>query len=439
MKLLEFNYKNTALVSESEVKETAVLLEKYMVHLNEIAKDNDYESLEASINLAFFENQIAESEKLADAKKSEKLKYIVVVGIGGSNLGTMAMYEALFGKLHIALNGKNPKTLFLDTNNPKLFSDIKNILEDVKDSEEILINVISKSGGTTETISNFETLYAHLKNNISNIKNRVVITTDFESKLWYAAKNSGFEVLKIPKNVGGRYSVFSAVGLFPLALLGVDVKNMLKGVKDMRDLCLSGDIEKNPALVSAILMFLHNKNGVNISNSFFFNPQLEMTGKWYRQLMGESIGKEKNKKGDTVNSGITPITSVGSTDLHSMAQLFLGGPKDKFTTFINTSAKNSGVAVPEALVLGDLVDGISGKDYFEIMDAIYGGVKKAYENKKVPYMEVVLPEINENSVGQFMQFKMIEMMFLAELLGVNAFDQPNVEDYKKETRDLLEK
>ena len=439
MDLIKFNYKKTSLLEERLISDTADSLNSYIEKLIKISEINDYSSEEASINLVSDDKLRLDIKKIIKEKNNDNLKYIIVVGIGGSNLGTMAIYESIFGRLHLALSDNKPKIIFLDTNNPKLISDIEKILEGINSSEEIILNVISKSGGTTETIVNFETLYFYLNSKVENIDKRIVVTTDLNSKFQLLAEKNDFSILNIPKKVGGRYSVFSAVSLFPLALTGINIDNLLDGALSMRNECLKADIEKNPALISSVIMFLYSKKGVNISNSFFFQSQFEMVGKWYRQLMGESIGKEKNKNGDVVNFGITPIISIGSTDLHSMAQLFLGGPKDKFTTFINTNSEDNSIFVPESLVLDGLVNGISGKKYSDIMSAIYNGVLKAYENNNVPYMEIVLPNLTENSIGQFLQFKMMEMMFLAELLGLNAFDQPNVEDYKIETKKLLEK
>jgi glucose-6-phosphate isomerase len=152
--------------------------------------------------------------------------------------------------------------------------------------------------------------------------------------------------------------------------------------------------------------------------------------------MGESIGKEKDTKGNKVNSGITPTVSTGSTDLHSMAQLYIGGPKDKVTTFVYANTNND-ILVPEDQLMQGLVEGIQNKPAKQIMNAILEGTKIAYKNVEHPYMEILLDDLNEYSLGEFLQFKMIEMMYLGKLLNVNTFDQPNVEDYKKETKKIL--
>jgi len=155
--------------------------------------------------------------------------------------------------------------------------------------------------------------------------------------------------------------------------------------------------------------------------------------------MAESLGKEFNKKGETVNIGITPVISMGSTDLHSMAQLYLGGPYDKFTMFLSVENSNSHVNVPTLKGYSKLVYGIQGKSLESIMSAIMEGTKAAFRKGKRPFMEVKLPCKSEYYIGQFLQFKMIETIYLGFLLGVNPFDQPNVESYKEETRKILQK
>jgi glucose-6-phosphate isomerase len=220
-------------------------------------------------------------------------------------------------------------------------------------------------------------------------------------------------------------------------LCKINIDQLQKGAKLAVSDCVSKDLNKNKAMISAISIYLHSQKGKNIHNTFLFNPELESLGKWYRQLMAESIGKRKNSKGKIVRAGITPIVSIGSTDLHSMAQLYFGGPNDKFTNIVFAKQKN-GVKISN-LEFGGLAEGIENKSFENIMRAIVGGVKAAYEKNKLPFIDIALNEISEKSLGYYLQFRMIEIMYLARLLQVNAFDQPNVEDYKKETRKLLKK
>lgn len=153
--------------------------------------------------------------------------------------------------------------------------------------------------------------------------------------------------------------------------------------------------------------------------------------------MAESLGKEFDRNGRKVNVGITPTVSVGSTDLHSVAQLYLGGPYDKFTTFISIENSRSRLLVPLRDDYSDLVPGIDGKSLDEILSAILEGTKEAFRKDKRPFIEISLPDKSESAIGQFMQLKMIETMYLGHLLNVNPFDQPDVEKYKKETRRIL--
>ena len=443
MKDLEFIYKDS-LVGQNKINETSSRISDYVEYIRSVAdidckSEIKYEDAEFSINLPFDEGVYKKVSEIVERVRTGNLKYIIVVGIGGSNLGTKAVYDGIRGQLDLLLTGKMPKIIFADTSDSKLLNDICTIVDkNITSKDEILVNVISKSGATTETIANFEIIHSFLKNKFGEVKDRVVVTTDRGSKLWDKAKGYGFDVLEIPAIVGGRYSVFSAVGLFPLMVSGVDVKNILNGTRVMRNKCIAEDVLENPALVSATVIYLHNKSGVSIHNSFFFNPELESVGKWYRQLMGESIGKRFNADGEEVNSGITPITSIGSTDLHSMAQLYIGGPKDKITTFVYGCKNNDTLSVPKEPVFKDTIKGIDGIKLSKVMDAIFDGIKESYRKNGLPFVEVRMPTISEYSLGQFLQFKMLEMMYLARLLGVNAFDQPDVEDYKTETKRILQ-
>jgi glucose-6-phosphate isomerase len=330
--------------------------------------------------------------------------------------------------------GEYPRLFFAETTDPEWLLRMLSLLDTVTTPEEVLVSVISKSGGTTETLANFEIVMEALRGKLGDMNERVVAITDGDSKLMQAANEKGIAALDIPLPVGGRYSVLSAVGLFPLLSVGIDIEAIRRGAVAILDSSLSGE---NIAARSAAVLALQQKRGHHINDNFFFHPELESVGKWYRQLMGESVGKEKSLNGDVVHAGITPTVSLGSTDLHSVGQLYLGGPKDKLTTFVSSKQAFS-VKVPTERVFPELVPMISGKSATAIMAAILEGVKIAYQKADLPFMEIVLDAVDEESIGAFLQFKMLEMMYLGQLLGVNSFDQPNVESYKIETKRLLE-
>lgn len=436
MNSIVFSY-NNSLISSEELVHTAEKLIKEIDCMNKAAH-LQYEDDRASINLPDDKQALKKVKTLIAEKRKLKPRYLVVIGIGGSNLGTMAVQEAVLGKLYNQLN-PDIKVLYADTVDPDLIKDIIKIIEPIlKKGENIIINGVSKSGGTTETIANFEILVEMLKKYKKDYEKYVVVTSDKNSKFWNFALEKGFDLLEIPKKVGGRYSIFSPVGLFPLGLLRVNIDQLLRGGCDMKSRSLDTNLFKNPAVISATLIYLHHKKGKNIHNLFLVGNDLESVGKWYRQLMGESIGKEFNKEGKRIFEGITPTVSLVSVDLHSMAQIYLGGPYDKFTTFVNVKQNNSDVVVPDINEYSKLVDVIQGKELKKVMDAILIGVQTSFKKGERPFMEIILPDKSEYTIGQLLQFKMMEMMYLSFLLGVNTFDQPNVEDYKIETRKILE-
>ena len=421
-----FSYKNTAKIKEADIVKTANSLSEYIDHLNIVAELNNYYFFESSINLPFDTDMINYIHGLSKAMVSPKLKYILDIGIGGSNLGTKAVYDALYGYFDVVEPDRFPKMLFADTNDTDYIVRLQRLLKSVKSPEEIIITAVSKSGSTTEAVANLEIL---LSKNAFDFKSRLVIITDFGSPLWKQATKLDIKCLPIPEKVGGRYSVFSAVGMFPLLCAGVNIFELLGGAMELRSKCLKRPAIKNPAVLSAVVTYLNFKNGKKINDTFIFHPELESLGKWYRQLMGESIGKQ--------GTGITPTVSIGSTDLHSMGQLYLGGPKDKFFTFISTVGHRKNVKVPQNASIPIISEELRGKSTNQIMEAIFKGVKTAYDKNDLPYVEIKFQNINETSIGKYMQLKMIEMMFLGQLLNVNAFDQPNVESYKVETQKIL--
>lgn len=334
---LVFLYNDSLISSEELVNYAEKLIEE--IDCMNKAVNLQYEDDRASINLPDDKHALIKVKTLIDEKKKLKPRCLIVIGIGGSNLGTLAVQEAILGKLYNQIN-PDIKVLYADTVDSDSINDIIKIIEPIlKKGENIIINCVSKSGGTIETIANFEILVQILKKYKKDYEKYVIVTSDKNSKLWNFALEKGFDLLEIPKKVGGRYSVFSNVGLFPLGLLGVNIDQLLKGAYDMKSRCLDINLLNNPAVISATLIYLHHKKGKNIHDLFLVGNDLESVGKWYRQLMGESIGKEFNKDKKRVLEGITPTVSLISVDLHSMAQIYLGGPYDKFTTFVDVKKK----------------------------------------------------------------------------------------------------
>jgi len=416
-----------ALVTQTQLAPLIDTLDPYRARLFAIAQGPGYREPESSIQLPCDVELIKEIQAAFRRLRTPTLQYVIVVGIGGSNLGTQAVYEAIAGSMNLLVD-RLPKLLFLDTVTDEKMTAVTRVLEHLVAKEDVLVIVISKSGTTTETIANMEVLLECATQQLGDVKDRFVFITDEGSKLWNAARERNMETLSVPAQAGGRYSVLSAVGLLPLSLAGIDIVELTAGAKRAVADGTSADISINHSLVSACLTYAQTQQGRLIRNTFLFSPKLEGLGKWERQLIAESLGKN--------GKGIVPMVSIGSTDLHSMAQLYWDGP-DTFFTNLVFSFTGEVHAVPQHLSLPGLVQHISGASLEGIMQAIYGGVQAAYEKAARPYVEIDLGKADAWELGYYLQFRMMETMYLGRLLGINPFDQPAVEMYKEITRDLL--
>ena len=432
---MKFFY-NRSLLSENKIQKTADSLLPYIKHLQLVADKAGYADVESTINLPTDKKMLQEIIAMAKQKATPKLKYFIDIAIGASDLGAKAWYDAFWGFYDLLQPERFPKTIFLETPDEELLTKTIRLLTSLKSKEEFLINAVSKSGGTPETVVNLEVILDALKKRFGDVNDRLIISAGTDTPMFKLAKEKKLPLLEMVKNVGGRYSVFSSQGLLAAAVTGLDMQALCQGAVAMRQKCLDKNLLKNPAALSASIIFQHYQSGKNISDTFIFLPQLETLGKWYRQLMGESVGKEYDLAGKKVRQGITPTISIGSTDLHSVGQLYLGGPRNRISTFVWGENKKYEATIPQEMEF-PVLDAVAGKSTHTFIRAVIEGVKIAYQKQQLPYMEVVLDTVSEYSIGEFMQFKMIEMMYLGKLMNVNAFDQPNVELYKKETRRIL--
>lgn len=438
MKTITLDYERTCQVDNETLQQLQKQLENEIDHIHK-TRSQHYDTAYGSINLPFDKDLIKMVHATVRAKKALNPTILVVIGIGGSNLGTIAVLEALCGKFYNEHH--DIKVYFVDTVDSDHTNDIAQLVEhELAKGKNAIINVISKSGTTTETIANFEIFLEILKNHRPySYQNYIVATTDEDSALWNLAQEEQFTQLPIPQHVGGRYSIFSTVGLFPLCFLEIDIEDLCDGAQHGFMASTHKKIAKNPAALSAALIATHYNQGNIIHDTFLFSVALSSLGAWYRQLSAESVGKAYNKNNELINTGVLPTISIGSTDLHSVAQLYLAGPHNRFTTFVSVEQNQSDLFLPDYHEFETLVPKIQEKPFSCIMNAILEGTKRAYHNDNRPFVSAILPEKSAYYIGQFMQIKMIEIMYLAYLLQVNPFDQPQVENYKKETKKILSK
>ena len=391
------------------------------------------------MDLPYQEEVVDEIISLANEKASNHENFLVI-GIGGSTWGSIALHTALshpyYNLLPKEKRGGRPRFFVVDNCDP----DETAGLIDILDLEKTLINLVSKSGATPEPLANFVKYYGIMKDFIGeDYAEHFIITTDEgDGVLRRVAKEDGIRCLDIPKGVGGRFSVFSPVGLFPAAVLGIDIEELLSGARYMNEICNQPDVWQNPAYMFAVLEYLSiTEKKYNISVLMPYSRKLRHIVNWYVQLWAESLGKKKSRNGEIINVGSTPLKAVGAADQHSLLQLFNEGPFDKTITFIKIGHYKNEVAIPY------LFSGYNELEYFgvhsleELIKTEQVATQLALTHYKRPNKTIILPEINAFTIGELMYFYEIVTTVMGELLNVNAFDQPGVEEGKILTYALM--
>lgn len=352
---------------------------------------------------------------------------VIVIGIGGSYLGAKAVMEAL--KPHFYSN-YGPEMIF--AGHTLTGSYYKELIDYIKD-RDFKIVVISKSGTTTEPAIAFRLLYKELqkKYNKSAIKNNVICITDKKKgALRQLADKEGFNTFVIDDNVGGRFSVFSPVGLVPIAIAGFNMKNFLSGAREARKICLEKNND-NPAILYAAVRNALYASGYKIELLANYNLKLNYIAEWWKQLFGESEGKK--------NKGIFPASASFTTDLHSLGQYIQQGERHIFETVLLVNKDTSPIKVPTDKNDLDKLNYLAGKTIEYVNSKAAEGTLYAHVSGNVPNIKIEINEINERNLGFLMYFYEMACGISAYVLGVNPFDQPGVEDYKKNMFKLLGK
>ena len=382
---------------------------------------------------------VADIVKTAKKIRS-KYKYFVVLGIGGSALGPIAVFQAL---KHLHYNDlpkdrrNGPKFYVEDNVDPERME----ALFDVIDVEKTMFNVITKSGATSETMSQYLVVMQKLKEKLGeNASKHIIATTDHaKGNLIRIAKAEGFKTYYIPDGVGGRFSELCPVGLLPAAVLGIDIARMLEGAKAMDQACAKKDMHSNPALMAAALSYLSMQKGKNVSVMMPYADSLKYMADWYCQLWGESLGKSVNKRGEEVFVGQTPVKALGVTDQHSQVQLYTEGPFDKVVTFL--AVENYRTTFPIAKRCEDIPDVafLGGHTFNELISAERLATEYALTKAHRLNNTVTLKEVNEFTIGQLLYFFEMQTAFTGAMLEIDTFNQPGVEEGKNATYALLGK
>lgn len=362
---------------------------------------------------------------LQAAAKYKNIKNVVVLGIGGSALGAQSLYYALRGGFY-GLGSKQtaPRLFVLDHIEPCAFLELPQYI-DAKDS---LFVLISKSGDTSETLAQYLALVKSF-GKISK-ENLFVITDPQKGFLREMATNQGLPTLPVPSAVGGRFSVFSAVGLFPLALAGIDIERLIAGAGSMQNYCNDSQLTQNPAglMATAWYHWLHSKNLSQVV-MMPYSDRLRFVSDWFAQLFGESLGKQ--------GLGYTPIKAVGVTDQHSQLQLYLEGPRDKLITFLEVSHYDDAAQTGVSENTDERIAFLHNTNLKDLMQAEKKATEESLRENGRPNQTITLPSLDEYPLGQLYQLFMNVVPLMGALMNINPFDQPAVERIKRLTFGLM--
>ncbi len=348
--------------------------------------------------------------------------YFLLLGIGGSALGPRAMLEALKPFYNLK---NSPKIFIYDNVDPATLTSILSII----DLKKTIVNVVTKSGSTVETMASFLILMNALKKaHKDEFSKWIVATTDPEKGiLRETALKEGFKTLPIHPDVGGRFSVLSPVGLLLAAVSGINIKDLLKGAKDMLRSCTEEDIWRNPAYIYGALMYLMEQKKKNISVLIPYSDRLKAFSEWYCQLWAESLGKD--------NLGQTPYPSTGTTDQHSQLQLWMEGPEDKVVTFIGVEDYGTDIPIPDGGI--EPLSYLENHTLSELIKAEQEASELALSRAGRPNMRINIPKVDSYYLGQLFLFFELVTAVTGMLYEINPFNQPGVEESKNFTYGIM--
>jgi len=357
------------------------------------------------------------------ARVWERATAMIVIGIGGSNRGAMAAIQALRGKL-------SSPTRIVWAGDTLSGTSLRDALE-VVERESVVLNVIAKDFRTLEPGITFRVLrQALMKKYGADYAERVIATGSHgDGQLFELARAQGWRFLEFPENIGGRFSVLSNVGLFPMAVAGVDIESLAAGAEDAERSLTSTELETNPAAIYAVHRNLLFERGFGTESLVFFEPDLLPLARWWTQLFAETEGKTP--------SAVFPTYFSYSEDLHAVGQYVQEGRRCIAETYLRAFRSNPNLSIEPSAEVADRFDYLDGKAFDELNRAVYQAVIRAHSSGGVPCQEIVLPEIGEYELGALFYFFMFSCYLSASILGVNPFTQDGVENYKRAMQALL--
>ena len=366
---------------------------------------------------------------------------LVVVGIGGSSLGAKAIADALLGPFwneHSNAEREHfPRLYFLENVDPDTVTALLRRL----DPRRTLFNVVSKSGSTAETMAQYLVLEGVLRQVLDpeRVPGHFLFTTDPErGALRSLARDRGIPTLDVPPAVGGRFSVLSPVGLLPAAVVGVDIAALLDGAGEMEERCRTPDLAENPAgLFATLLHAAHQEEGRSIHVFMPYADRLRTLGLWFQQLWAESLGKARDREGNEVHTGPTPIAALGAVDQHSLLQLLMEGPDDKVVCFLRVLGRQDPVAIPASHPAIPELAYLGGHTLEVLLETERQATAEALLRAGRPSMTLSVERLDARTMGELFMFFQVATVFAGALYGVDPLDQPGVELGKVLTYGML--
>lgn len=367
-------------------------------------------------------------------------KNFLVLGIGGSALGPKSIFKSTCGRYHNEYKDNItpvPKLYFEDNVDPDRIYDLINTI----DLENTCINIISKSGKTIETLSQMMIFVDALKKvKPDTWTENLVFTTDKDNSILLdLGRKYGIKMFYIPRKIGGRYSIFTPVGLLTAAVCGCNIHSMLEGARVMNELCENTDYKKNPAFMYAILQYISMKRGKNISIMMPYTDSLKFVTDWFSQLWAESLGKKYDVDGNIINCGQTPVRALGSVDQHSQLQLYMEGPYDKVVTLIKVEKHRFNMPIPTIFNDNSELKFLCGSSLNKLINSELEAIIFALTENRRPNILINMPSLDEYYLGQLFMMLEIATVFAGYMLNINPFDQPGVEHGKVSTYALMGK
>lgn len=430
--MIKFNFENSSI--------TEKMLQDYSSEVTKIhgelgAKANDEKEFLGWLELPTnFDKEEFERIKKAASKIQSNSDALIVIGIGGSYLGARAVIDALtnsFYNLQDKAKRKTPQIFYVGNNiSPVYMNDLLDLIA----NKDVSINVISKSGTTTEPAIAFRIFREALENkySVKEAKSRIYVTTDkAKGALKTLADKEKYETFVIPDNVGGRFSVLTAVGLLPIATAGIDIEKLMMGAKLAQDKYNDPEVKYNDCYKYALVRNLLYKSGKTTEILANYEPKLHYFTEWWKQLYGESEGKDKK--------GIFPAGVDLTTDLHSMGQYIQDGQRNLMETVLKINQNSSEIVIQEDDQNLDGLNYLAGKEMGYVNQKAMEGTIQAHVSGNVPNLLIEIEKLDEENIGELIYFFEKAVAISGYLLGVNPFNQPGVEEYKRNMFQLLEK